>query len=165
MAKMYCPHCGKEIEDTFLFCSHCGAAVSPPRTQQTQLSGGGNPRPYTQGNGQQPPYPPYQSAYPPPYAGYSSPNPSPYGQAGPTVPPGYQPRNRLAAGILAILIGFLGIHNFYLGYTGRAVAQLLITVLSCGILVLVSQIWAIVEGVQILTGRIVCDAHGVPMVT
>ena len=164
MAKMYCPHCGKEIEDTFLFCPHCGAAVSPPRTQQTQPSGGGDPPPYAQGNGQQPPYPPYQSAYPPPYAVYS-PNPSPYGQAGPTVPPVYQPRNRLAAGIRAILIGFLGIHNFYLGYTGRAVAQLLITVLSCGILVLVSQIWAIVEGVQILTGHIVCDAHGVPMVT
>ena len=68
----------------------------------------------------------------------------------------------MVAGILALvpMIGPLGIHNFYLGFVGRGVAQLLITVLSCGILSLVSQIWAFIEGIMILTGSIDRDADG-----
>ncbi|QQM68259.1 TM2 domain-containing protein [Actinomyces weissii] len=57
----------------------------------------------------------------------------------------------MAAGVLAILLGTFGIHNFYLGQTGKGVAQLLITVLSCGFLAVVSSIWGLVEGVLILT--------------
>ena len=34
-------------------------------------------------------------------------------------------KSKLAAGLLGILLGSLGIHNFYLGYTGKGVAQLL----------------------------------------
>ena len=30
----------------------------------------------------------------------------------------------MAAGILALFLGTLGIHNFYLGYTGKALFQL-----------------------------------------
>jgi TM2 domain-containing membrane protein YozV len=44
-----------------------------------------------------------------------------------------------------IFLGALGIHNFYAGYTGRAVGQLCLTVLTLGILGMVSWIWAIVE--------------------
>lgn len=39
-------------------------------------------------------------------------------------------KSKMAAGLLGIFLGSLGIHNFYLGYTGKAVAQLLITILS-----------------------------------
>jgi hypothetical protein len=39
----------------------------------------------------------------------------------------------------------LGIHNFYGGYTGRAVGQLCLTVLTLGYLGVISWIWAIVE--------------------
>lgn len=60
-------------------------------------------------------------------------------------------KSKVAAGVLAILLGALGIHNFYLGQTGKGVAQLLITVLSCGMLAVVSSIWGLVEGVLILT--------------
>ncbi len=71
-------------------------------------------------------------------------------------------KSKMVAGILALvpMIGPLGIHNFYLGFVGRGVAQLLITVLSCGILSLVSQIWAFIEGIMILTGSIDRDADG-----
>jgi TM2 domain-containing membrane protein YozV len=86
-----------------------------------------------------------------------------YPVAQPGVPPGYQQKEKLVAGLLALLIGSLGIHNFYLGNTGKGVAQLLITVLSCGLLWIVSWIWSIVEGVQILTGTINTDANGVPL--
>lgn len=72
-------------------------------------------------------------------------------------------KSKVAAGILGILLGSLGIHNFYLGYTGKAIAQLLITVLTCGILSFVSAIWGLIEGILILTGSINVDADGVPL--
>lgn len=72
-------------------------------------------------------------------------------------------KSKIAAGILGILVGGLGIHNFYLGFTGKALAQLLISVLSCGTLAAASSIWGLVEGILILTGSINCDANGVPL--
>lgn len=70
------------------------------------------------------------------------------------------PKSKIAAGILGIFLGAFGVHNFYLGYTGKAVGQLLLTVLSCGILSFVSGIWGLVEGILILTGSINVDAEG-----
>lgn len=75
----------------------------------------------------------------------------------------YNPKSKIGAGILGILLGAFGIHNFYLGYNGKAVAQLLITVLTCGIASVVSGIWGLVEGIMILTGNIDKDANGVPL--
>jgi len=72
-------------------------------------------------------------------------------------------KSKMAAGLLGIFLGSLGVHNFYLGYNGKAVAQLLITILSCGILAIVSEIWGLVEGIQILTGTINTDANGNPL--
>ena len=46
-------------------------------------------------------------------------------------------KSKIAAGLLGIFLGFVGVHNFYLGYTGKAIGQLLLTVLSCGVLFLV----------------------------
>ena len=74
-----------------------------------------------------------------------------------------QGKSKLAAGLLGILLGYLGVHNFYLGNTGKGVAQLLITVLTCGAGSIVSGIWGLVEGIQILTGSINTDANGVPL--
>lgn len=72
-------------------------------------------------------------------------------------------KSKMVAGILGILLGAFGVHNFYLGYTGKAVAQLLITLLSCFTLSFVSGVWGIVEGIQILTGSINTDAQGNPL--
>ena len=69
-------------------------------------------------------------------------------------------KSKIAAGIFGILLGVFGVHNFYLGFTGKAVAQLLITILSCGILSFVSAIWGLIEGILILTGSINKDANG-----
>ena len=73
-------------------------------------------------------------------------------------------KSKIAAGILGIFLGCLGVHNFYLGYTGKAVAQLLITLLSCFILSPVSAIWGLIEGILILTDSINVDAEGNPLV-
>ena len=72
-------------------------------------------------------------------------------------------KSKVAAGILGILLGSLGVHNFYLGYTGKAVAQLLITLLTCGIGAIVTSIWGLIEGIFILTGKINVDAQGRPL--
>ncbi len=69
----------------------------------------------------------------------------------------------MAAGLLGIFLGAFGVHNFYLGYTGRAVAQLLISVLSCGTLAVVSEIWGLIEGIMILCGNINTDGQGNPL--
>jgi len=71
-----------------------------------------------------------------------------------------QAKSKMAAGILGILLGAFGVHNFYLGYTGKAVAQVLITVLSCGTLSFASGIWGLIEGIMILTGSITVDGNG-----
>ncbi len=72
-------------------------------------------------------------------------------------------KSKIAAGLIAIFLGSFGVHNFYLGYTNKAVAQLLITVLSCGTLSFVSGTWALIEGIMILTGTISVDALGNPL--
>ena len=59
--------------------------------------------------------------------------------------------------VLGILLGALGIHNFYAGYTVKGVIQLCLSIVSCGILAPVSSVWAIVEALTVET-----DASGVP---
>lgn len=58
---------------------------------------------------------------------------------------------KIVAGVLAILVGSLGIHKFILGYTSQGVIMLLVSVLSCGILAVVSSVIGIVEGIIYLT--------------
>lgn len=58
---------------------------------------------------------------------------------------------KIVAGILAILVGSLGVHKFILGYTTEGVIMLLISVLSCGILAVVPSIIGIIEGIMYLT--------------
>lgn len=77
-------------------------------------------------------------------------------------------KSKLAAGLFGIFFGAFGVHNFYLGYTGKAVVQLCVSILglllSClviGVFVVLGiEIWGFVEGVMILTGKIDRDAKG-----
>jgi len=79
-----------------------------------------------------------------------------------TVAPPAGAKSKLTAGLLGIFLGSLGIHNFYLGNTGKAVAQLLIGVLGACLVVgpAVSGIWGLIEGIMILTGKITVDGKG-----
>lgn len=72
-------------------------------------------------------------------------------------------KSKLAGGLLGIFLGAFGVHNFYLGYTGKAVAQLLITLLTCGFGAFVSSVWGLIEGILILTGSINVDGQGNPL--
>lgn len=72
-------------------------------------------------------------------------------------------KSKLAAGLLGIFLGYLGVHNFYLGYTGKAVAQVLISVLTCGAGTIVTSVWGLIEGIMILCGKIAVDGKGNPL--
>jgi len=54
---------------------------------------------------------------------------------------------KITAGICAILLGWLGVHKFILGYTTEGVIQLVLGILTCGL----TNIIGIVEGVIYLT--------------
>ena len=70
---------------------------------------------------------------------------------------GYAQKSKIVAGLLGLFLGTLGVHNFYLGYTGKAVAQLLLTLIGWIILIgpIISGIWALIEAVLIL-----CSSYG-----
>ena len=68
-------------------------------------------------------------------------------------------KSKLVAGLLGIFLGAFGIHNFYLGNTGRAVLQIILTFVTCGI----ASLWGFIEGILILCGNIKTDANGMPL--
>jgi TM2 domain-containing membrane protein YozV len=72
--------------------------------------------------------------------------PSPVGnQYAPAAAYGRSYKSRTTYIVLGLFLGAFGAHNFYSGYTGRAVGQLCLTVLTLGYLGIVSWIWAIIE--------------------
>ena len=69
-------------------------------------------------------------------------------------------KSRIAAGVLGIFLGGLGVHRFYLGYVAIGVAQIIVTFMTCGI----GQLWGFIEGICILAGgAITTDAEGRPL--
>ena len=67
-------------------------------------------------------------------------------------------KSKMTAGLLGIFLGGFGVHNFYLGYTGKAIAQIALT-FCFGI----GAIWGLIEGIMILCGKIDKDAKGNPL--
>ncbi|MGL2986978.1 TM2 domain-containing protein [Flavobacterium sp. RSSA_27] len=53
-------------------------------------------------------------------------------------------KSQVIALILALLVGAIGIHRFYLGYTWQGIVQLL-TLGACGI-------WSLIDLIRIITG-------------
>jgi TM2 domain-containing membrane protein YozV len=63
--------------------------------------------------------------------------------------PQYRPENKkVAAGILAILLGWLGVHKFILGYTKEGVLLIVFSIISCGI---AGSLIGLIEGIVYLT--------------
>ena len=143
---MYCKHCGEKYQtDEAVICVKCGA----PKGQ------GNN---FCPNCGQ--PTPPTSSVCL--SCGVSlAPNPADNPNA----------KSKIAAGLLGTFLGAFGVHNFYLGYTQKAVIQLVCSIIgiltSClvvgGFVVLGIEIWGLVEGIMILCGKINVDGNGVPL--
>jgi hypothetical protein len=133
------------------------------------------------------PYPapvhPRPTSYPTPYGSapqpWDPPAPNPYEPVAPLVwvsqPDARQlayqqglyaaQKSRVGAGVLGILLGVFGVHNFYLGRSGVAVLQLLLTVLSLGMLSPLVWVWSIIESILILVGSpsFATDRRGIPL--
>lgn len=174
----FCAFCGTEIMVGSVVCEVCGNPIPQDELNQAlnqQNSFGQSPY-------GQPPYGQPQYGQPP----YNQPYPTQYPQGGQMYPPRsmgqsmypqqqfeqprpavfYTPaqqRSRIAAGLLAIFLGSLGVHNFYLHNTGKGMAQLLMTVCTCGMLGVASEIWSIVEAILIFTGSIDSDGLNIPL--
>jgi TM2 domain-containing membrane protein YozV len=69
-------------------------------------------------------------------------------------------KSKLAAGLLGIFLGWLGIHRFYLGFKKLGLTMLLLTVLSVGVFAPLIIVWGVVEGILILMGKLSHDAYG-----
>jgi TM2 domain-containing membrane protein YozV len=56
-------------------------------------------------------------------------------------------KNRVTFVLLGLFLGGLGIHNFYAGYVGRGITQLLITVCTFWLIfpIFVVGLWALIE--------------------
>ena len=78
----------------------------------------------------------------------------------------YSDKSYIAAALLAFFLGAFGAHNFYLGYTRKAVIQLamgLMTIFTLGLSGIAVGIWAFVEFILLLTGSISTDGDGRPL--
>ncbi|MBR5725967.1 MAG: NINE protein [Muribaculaceae bacterium] len=60
-------------------------------------------------------------------------------------------KSRGVAGLLALFLGGLGLHYFYMNKTNAGVVFLLVTLLSCGVLGIVTQIISIIQAVLFFT--------------
>lgn len=132
---MYCKNCGNPVDPNAAVCVNCGCAKNVGSNFCSNCG-----KPVTPGSAV------CMSC------GYA---------LAPAVNP--DSKSKMAAGLLGIFLGAFGVHNFYLGNTGKAIAQLLITVLSCFALSMISGIWGLVEGILILTGSINTDGKGNPL--
>jgi len=84
----------------------------------------------------------------------------------PAAPAPYAPaagKSRLVTGLLGIFLGSIGVHNFYLGFTKKAIIQIVVTVVTFGI----GGLWGFIEGIIYLASKDPkwsVDADGAPLV-
>ena len=135
-----CKRCGAELAEGAAFCGNCGQATNnnTPAVCKScgrELSAGSVFCPYCGASTAQ----------------HQTPQPDPAAT---------NQKSRLLAGLLAILLGAFGVHNFYLGFMGKAVTQLILGLLGCTIVI--SAIWGLIEGILILT-QDTTDAAGIPL--
>lgn len=119
-----------------------------PAAQAAAMRGG-------QAAGQQYPNVPYarqqagawNQPYPNTSAGLPGGVPVPYQMGGPVVPQ----KSKVTAGVLGILLGGLGVHKFYMGYTAQGLILLAATLITFGVLAPVTSIIGLIEGILYLT--------------
>ncbi len=128
---MYCKNCGKQIDDQAAICIACGFK-----------NGDGNKYCYHCGKAVK------DDAAVCLNCGYEVKKTKSSNSIG--------TKSKLTAGLLGIFLGGFGIHNFYLGYTGKGVAQIFLSLCLFG----VGGIWGLIEGIMILCGKIDKDASG-----
>ena len=69
------------------------------------------------------------------------------------------PKSKIAAGLLQIFLGSFGIGRFYTGHIGLAVAQLIVSIITCSI----GGIWGVIDGIVMLCSNDFRDSDGLLM--
>ena len=133
-----------------------GAATAASAAGAAAAAGGWQQQPPPP-QGWQPPPPGWQPP-PGPYGYGYPPNPAaPYGIHPVTGIP-YSDKSKVVAGVLQLVVP-LGIGRFYMGDTNIGIAQLLVTLVTCG----VGAIWPFIDGILILVNDTATDAQGRPL--
>lgn len=158
-----CVNCGAPLRVGQKFCENCGTKIEQIEKVEGEVVSEPNRdwNPYAD-NSQMP----YGSDYTSGSDNSANDYNSDYNQQNNTnYDMGYTPKSKMTAGLLAIFLGAFGVHNFYLGYTTKAVIQLVIGIIGaftcCGIAI--TGIWGLVEGIMIFTGSINVDGQGHPL--
>lgn len=124
---MFCRNCGKEVHPQAVACPSCGV---PPRLEKK----------FCQNCGAE-----------------TQPNQSLCTQCGVSFVGGTASGDKvkMAAGLLGIFLGWLGIHKFYLGYQKEGLIMLLVSVVggmvTCGVATGAISIIGLIEGIIYLT--------------
>lgn len=159
--KTLCVQCGKELQEGWVSCPFCGAGQGEAAPQSASVT-------VTPETTASPPASPAAStdaplADIPSWLNNGDSGEKRYSQYNPSK----SDKSKIAAGLLAFFLGYLGIHNFYLGKSGKGVAQLLLFICGCifsvvgiGIvLLIVVGIWELIECIMCFTGTYK-DAQG-----
>ena len=108
MAANVCPQCGAPIDLGVSECKYCGEKLAVQQVQQPQP----------------------QVVYQQPQVVYQQPQPQVIIQQAPQqvyvtgINPSWPVKSKVAAGVLAILLGTIGVHKFYLGKLGMGILYL-----------------------------------------
>ena len=124
---MFCRTCSREVDPQSVFCPSCGANPMLGTTFCFNCGQPTNPSavvclrcgvPFSQGS-------------------------VTYGQAQNVS----EAKSRIAYILLGLFLGLLGIHNFYAGYTNKAVTQLLVAVLLSWTVIapIIIAVWCIID--------------------
>ncbi len=140
-----CPQCGAPVDEGLVKCEWCGAKITAdvgapvdtPFTPVDTSSLASSLDAITPNNGSS-----YSSGHTSDSSAYSTPNYSstPNNNVDVSLPL----KSKVVAGVLAILLGGLGIHKFYLGQIGKGVLY----ILFCW--TYIPAIIALIEGIMIL---------------
>ncbi|ORT99821.1 putative membrane protein [Anaerovibrio sp. JC8] len=133
MSNKFCPSCGQAVEDNVSFCPNCGSSIQEtvPSTNVNESNGFQQDNSFQQNDQMNQNY--YQ----------------PMGEAGTAWGLGDDKKlvNKIAYGILAILLGGFGIHKFYSGKTMWGIIYILLCWTG------IPAILALVEGIIGLTTK------------
>lgn len=124
---MYCKNCGKEVHPQAIACPSCGV---PPRLESRFCQNCGTS---------------------------TQPNQAICTKCGVVVGVNAVAgdKSKIAAGLLGIFLGWIGIHKFYLGYQKEGLTMLLVSILggiiTCGVAMCVMSVIGLIEGIIYLT--------------
>lgn len=124
----FCIKCGKEIQDDSVFCPFCGSKQESENQKETvNQEPIENQKQKTEETAQK------------------------------KEKDEVSPKSRTITLVLALIVGFLGIHRFYVGKTGTGVLQLLISVIfgsvTAGLGIGLGWVWALIDIFVIVAGN------------